>query len=150
MRRKCSASHGWWASERGHGLLWDGYFLMWLCRCVCAWESSRYTERYPKQTVWKQQRRTHKTPFLFSLCDLLWTVCFMLLLYSSHLYWACSVMSVPQLGSRACARASSCARVCFIPHFFSYQFVAVLSGTSECARLSFCRCLDSVGLNSVD
>lgn len=74
----------------------------------------------------------------------------MLLLCSSPLYWAISVMSVPNLAHVPVLVE----RVCegFISLCSSHQFVPVLSGTSECARLSFylSLCLDSVGLNSVD
>lgn len=78
----------------------------------------------------------------------------MLLLCSSQMYWAVSVMSVPNLARVHVERVES-----FFSFFSSllqlcssHQFVSVLGGTSERAWLSFYypRRLDSVGLNSVD
>lgn len=140
MRRKCSASHGWWASERRHGLLWDGYFLMWLCR-VCAWERYRYTDIQREiqtdclETTKEDSQNAIFVLALWSALDSLFYA--IVIFFPSVLGLFCYVSS--QLGSRARACVSSCVRVCFIPHFSSYQFVAVLSGTSECARLSFYR-----------
>lgn len=74
----------------------------------------------------------------------------MLLFCSSHLYWAISVMSVPNLAHVPVRVEHVCEG--FISLCSSNQFAPVLSGTSECARLSFylSPCLDSVGLNSAD
>lgn len=140
MRRKCSASHGWWASRREHGLLWDGYFLMWLCRCVWAWESSRYTERYPNTRLSGNNKGglTQNAIFVLALWSALDSLFYAIVIFFPSVLGLFRYVS-SQLGSRARACVSSCGRVCFIPHFSSDQFVAVLSGTSECARLSFYR-----------
>lgn len=138
MRRKCSASHGWWASERGHALLWDGYFLMWLCRCVYAWESSRYTERYPNRLSGNNKGGLTKRHFCsrFVIC------------FGQSVLCYCYILPICIGPVLLCQFPTwlTCPCVCelvreglFYSSLFSYQFVAVLSGTSECARLSFYR-----------
>lgn len=61
-----------------------------------------------------------------------------------------SVMSVPNLAHVSVHVEDVCEG--FTSLCSSYQFVPALSGTSECARLSFylSLCLDRVGFNSVD
>lgn len=142
----------WWASRREHGLL-----RVWLC----VWERDRladirwdiHTQKNNKKRVETTKEGLAKPPCFIPLCDLLWTVLFyaIVVFFPFVLGLICCVSF--QLGSRA--RACTCTRgggVILCHSLPASQFVAVLSGSGECSRLSFylSRCLDSAGLNSED